>query len=234
MRAECGKRFSILPHGPFSRPHTEWIKQILASDVVQCCRGRARTWCGKQRPKAVLPAPWPRSRTGVGPTGTGLYANSAPGGPRYSRPTTASRGIFGGYRTIGITSRGSGTRGWNVESGKGLGQLPSAPHPPFAAICQDHPPLHQMERSSRVRNRICESRSSGSEGARGQPPRLPDILVPSMLQFSDRRLIILLGTGVSRPIGRRFRDDRSEHGWHNQELTVQVCVGLFVAHEAAL
>jgi hypothetical protein len=48
------------------------------------------------------------------------------------------------------------------------------------------------------------------------------------------RLIILLGTGVSGPIRRKFRDYRSEHGWHNQELTVQVCVGLLVAHQAAL
>jgi RNA-directed DNA polymerase len=31
-------------------------------------RGRARTWCGKQRPKAVLLARWLLSRNGAGPT----------------------------------------------------------------------------------------------------------------------------------------------------------------------
>src|SRR5262249_12072780 len=80
--------------------------------------GRARTWCGKQRPKADLPARWPRSRPGAGPTGIGLHANSAPGCLQYSTvttPTTASRGTFGSYRSIATKSCGSGTSGWNVE-----------------------------------------------------------------------------------------------------------------------
>ena len=42
-------------------------------------RGRARTWCGKRRPKVDLPARWLRSRNGAGPTGIGLHANSTPG-----------------------------------------------------------------------------------------------------------------------------------------------------------
>jgi hypothetical protein len=34
-------------------------------------------------------------------------------------------------------------------------------------IDKDHPPLHQLERISRVKNRMRESRSSGSVGGEG-------------------------------------------------------------------
>jgi hypothetical protein len=85
-------------------------------------RGRVRTWRGKQRPKAALPARWPRSRTGAGPIGTGLSASSASGCLQCSMVimlTTASRGIFGGYRIIATRSRGYGTSGWSGEREEG-------------------------------------------------------------------------------------------------------------------
>src|SRR5215471_9201253 len=70
-------------------------------------RGRARTWCGKRRPKVDLPARWLRSRNGAGSTGIGLHANSTPGCLRYSMvtmPTMASRGTIGDYRNIATKS----------------------------------------------------------------------------------------------------------------------------------
>ena len=45
-----------------------------------------------------------------------------------------------------------------------MGPLPRVPHPPSTVSCQDHTPLHQMERISHVRNRMRELRSSGSVG----------------------------------------------------------------------
>jgi hypothetical protein len=46
-------------------------------------------------------------------------------------------------------------------------EIQSVPRPSYAASSQDHSPLHQMERISRVRNRMRESRSSGFCGGRG-------------------------------------------------------------------
>jgi hypothetical protein len=57
-----------------------------------------------------------------------------------------------------------------------MGPLQSGSRPPFAAIGQDHSSLHRMKRTSRVRNRMHESRTSGSVGAMGQHPRLPGTL----------------------------------------------------------
>jgi|SRR5215831_18106268 len=62
----------------------------------------------------------------------------------------------------------------NTRDADHMGGLQRVPRPSHAASCQDHSPLHQLERISRVRNRMWESRSSGSVGGRGgQPPRLP-------------------------------------------------------------
>ena len=48
-----------------------------------------------------------------------------------------------------------------------MGQLQRVPRPASAASGQDHPPLHQMERSSPVRNRMLEIGASGSVGGEG-------------------------------------------------------------------
>jgi Reverse transcriptase (RNA-dependent DNA polymerase) len=61
-------------------------------------RGRARTWCGKQRLRVDLPARWPRSRTRAGPTGIGPYANSAPGCLRSSKSEMSADVAGGGSR----------------------------------------------------------------------------------------------------------------------------------------
>src|SRR5215831_5636364 len=45
-----------------------------------------------------------------------------------------------------------------------MGTLPRASSAPPAAISPDHSPLHQMERISRVKNRVLESGSHGSVG----------------------------------------------------------------------
>jgi hypothetical protein len=108
--------------GPYTTVYNRfdrWCNSVgLLALIHGESRGRVRTWCGKQRLKAGLPARWPRSRIGAGPTGTGLHSSSAPGCLQHSTvtaPTTASRGTFGGYRNIATKSCGCGTSGWNVE-----------------------------------------------------------------------------------------------------------------------
>jgi hypothetical protein len=142
-------------------------------------RGRVRTWRGKQRPKAALPARWSRSRTGAGPTGTGLSASSAFGCQRRSMVimlTTASRGISGGYSSIATKSRGYGTSGWNVEREEGCTYGLTSTRPSPVIRCQrpgsstatpDGTNLSREEPDAGIRHiRIC--------GGRGwQHPRLP-------------------------------------------------------------
>jgi len=55
----------------------------------------------------------------------------------------------------------------NTRDADHMGGLQRVPRPSHAASCQDHSPLHQLERISRVRNRMWESRSSGSVGGEG-------------------------------------------------------------------
>jgi hypothetical protein len=43
-----------------------------------------------------------------------------------------------------------------------MGRIQCLTRPPSAATGQDHPPLHQMERSSLVRNRMREFCTSGT------------------------------------------------------------------------
>jgi hypothetical protein len=48
-----------------------------------------------------------------------------------------------------------------------MGQLQRVPRPSPTASSQDHPPLHQLERNSRMRNRMLELGTSGSVGGEG-------------------------------------------------------------------
>src|SRR6201984_1283012 len=48
-----------------------------------------------------------------------------------------------------------------------VGSLQSVARPPAIATSSDHSPLHRMERSSRMRNRMRESCTSGSVGGEG-------------------------------------------------------------------
>src|SRR5262252_9562612 len=55
----------------------------------------------------------------------------------------------------------------NARTAAHMGQLQRVPRPASAASGQDRPPLHQMERSSPVRNRMLEIGASGSVGGEG-------------------------------------------------------------------
>jgi hypothetical protein len=55
----------------------------------------------------------------------------------------------------------------NARKAAHMGQLSRVSSPLLTASGQDHSPLHQLERSSRVRNRMLESGTSGSVGGEG-------------------------------------------------------------------
>src|SRR6516164_4103951 len=83
-------------------------------------------------------------------------------------PTTASRGIFGSCRTFATKSCGPGISGWHVEreDGRSYGtQRVPRPSPPASG--QDRSPLRLMDRISRAKNRMRQSRSSGTVGGEG-------------------------------------------------------------------
>jgi hypothetical protein len=156
-------------------------------------RGKARTWCGEQRPKAASPARWPRSTNGAGPTGIGLHAISEPGCLRSSMvtmPTMASRETFGGSRSIAIKLRGSGTSGWNVEReagcSYGLTSKRSSPvircqWPGSSTVTPAGTNLSREEPDAgNLRVRICGGRG-------GQRPRLPGTRKRHSLKAAMRR-----------------------------------------------
>jgi hypothetical protein len=50
----------------------------------------------------------------------------------------------------------------NAREAAHMGRIQCVPRPPSAALGQDHPPPHQLERSSPVRNRMLELGTSGT------------------------------------------------------------------------
>jgi hypothetical protein len=50
----------------------------------------------------------------------------------------------------------------NAREAAHMGPIQCVPRPPSAATGQDHPPPHQLERSSPVRNRMLELGTSGT------------------------------------------------------------------------
>ena len=82
-----------------------WVKSRKGKDVVRQTTAKSRfarslaavkAWCRAHRHRPV-----PEQRA---------WLSAALNGPM---PTTASRGIFGGYRSIATTSRGYGINGWH-------------------------------------------------------------------------------------------------------------------------
>jgi hypothetical protein len=64
----------------------------------------------------------------------------------------------------------------NARKAAHMGSLSCVSRPLLTASGQDHSPLHQPERISRVKNRMLESGTSGSvegEGATSSPTRHP-------------------------------------------------------------
>jgi len=168
---------------------------------------QVRTWCSKRRPRAVLPARWPRSATGARPTGIGLHVYSTAGCLRCSTvtmPTMASRGTFGGYRNIATKSRGSGTSGWNVE--REVGQLhgPASTRSSPVTPCQrpgsstDTPPGTKLSREE-PNALVAHVRVCGGRG--GQPPRLPGV----RQQVSCQDFVITI------------REGRHQFSWHKKQ-----------------
>jgi hypothetical protein len=80
----------------------------------------------------------------------------------------------------------------NAREAAHMGRIQCVPRPPSAAIGQDHPPPHQMERSSPVRNRMLELGTSGT--VRGEDGNILtySALLAIKLTFSHR---IKLRTG---------------------------------------
>ena len=172
-----------------------WLHPYLGEIAEQ-----ARTWCGKRRRRADLPARWPRSMTGVGPTGITCCAGNATGWLRELKvimPTTASRGTCGSCSgtlpSQAVVAEMAGAT--NQRQATHLGSLRRASRTPPASFTHDHASLRQRQRSSCVRNRkreICTSGSVGGEGGTIRTDRSwygqgPDIAVPLGYVSARRR-----------------------------------------------
>src|SRR6516162_4890441 len=84
-------------------------------------------------------------------------------------PTTASRGIFGSCKTFATNSCGPGISGWHVEreDGRSYGTPSTRSSPVSRCPRPGRSPLRLMDRISRAKNRMRQSRSSGTVGGEG-------------------------------------------------------------------
>jgi hypothetical protein len=139
-------------------------------------RGRVRAWCAKQRQRAGLlarchglvsdqPAPAGKRTTCL-----------AVGGTPWSLRLLRLHGEHLAAKAVSPSGRDDMAQMAETSDARQavpMGPLETVSRRPFAATASDHSPLHRMERSSPVRNRMLESRTSGSVGARWQHPHLP-------------------------------------------------------------
>ena len=149
-------------------PETDWTDlSSSASPMSGDGRGKARQWSGKSRPRAVLPARWPRRASSYQKHGTCHYASSIASllndaGPlrllwRRRQHSTIARirpPSRADMEEMAVPARSPKRRPMDAPKRN--------PEPPSSASAKDQPRIRRREQISLVKNRMREIRTSGS------------------------------------------------------------------------